>query len=173
MSEIGTLKSSIESQVEFSKQLSVILSIIIFTLTTILAPLSFYLQQSIKTADWKHEVNMSLLKDSLGKAKEGPNLKVAQEQIVDQVQKDAQVYNDSLLELQDQHNDLLVKIITPVLVFFISLLLRYKWLSSLSGCVSAAYIEKEKMIDIENEKRDELRIQQKKKREDFFKKYDR
>lgn len=157
LDEILTLKSGIEAQVEFGKQINLIIAITTFILSTILAPLTFYLQQSIKTVDWKHELRTMVAREDLNNAanaQEKYNILLA---LVQQIDKDSEDYNIALRELQDQQNYMLAGIIIPFLFLFLIFLMRYKWLSSLSACIRDAYDEKEKLASRIKIRNDEIR----------------
>jgi hypothetical protein len=155
LNDIAVLKSGIDSQVEFGKQVNLILTICTFILTTILAPLTFYLQQSVKTIDWNHELKILVAKEELAEARNETEKNKILLELINQVNKDAKDFHEGLNKLQDQQGNMLAAIVVPFLFAFILVLLRYKWLLSLSSCVGRAYEEKKEQKSKSSARREE------------------
>ncbi|KOP64303.1 hypothetical protein AMS62_02810 [Bacillus sp. FJAT-18019] len=142
LSKIASLKSGIDSQVEFGKQINIIFAISTFILSTILAPLTFYLQQSIKTIDWQHEVRMVVTKEELSIAKNNVEKEAILSKLTDQISEDSDNYHEGLLKMQDLQSKMLLIIFIPLIFIFVAAIMRFKWLLSLSTCVENAFTEK-------------------------------
>lgn len=134
--QIGQLKTGLGAQVEFMKQLNLILSITIFVLTLIITPVNFYIQQSMKTIDWKHEIRSLVVREELNLAKDGGERAKILLDYANQIKIDEKDYNQSLSNLQDQFYSMLRIIAITFLVPFIFLFFRYRWLLS-----AHAYLE--------------------------------
>lgn len=149
--QIEKLKTGLAALVEFLKQLNLILSITTFILTLMISPITFYLQQSFKTVDWKHEIRALVVREELNLAKgENERGKILLE-YVNQIEADEKDYNKALSDFQNQFYFILQILIYPLIFVFILLFLRYRWLLSAHAYLEDAH----KMKELELKKKQE------------------
>ncbi|WP_068779277.1 hypothetical protein [Paenibacillus sp. GM2] len=158
LSELIALKSGIETQVEFGKQINLMIAICTFVLSTILAPLTFYLQQSVKPIDWQHELRIMIAKEELAITQNSTEKENVLIRLKETIDKDIKEYQSGLLRLQKHQGNMLVTIIVPFILIFMFVFLRYKWLFSLNACVGDAYnVKKEYVTEIKKQRENNLK----------------
>lgn len=139
LSDIRTLKSSIQSQLDFAKQLSLIITITTFFLTFIFSPLTFYLQQSTKAYDWQHDAIMTIVKEEMSEIEDKDK---RQNFLLNSTKSLIEKQNEDWKKVEDFHYLQLAIILIPSIAFFLILLFRFKWISSLSECINQTLEEK-------------------------------
>lgn len=153
LSELGSMRSGIEAQMDFFKQLSIVFAIATFLLSTILNPLTFYLQQSLKSVDWTHQARNEILGIRTSNLKHDER----ENSIATHLNEEVEEYNSELHKLQELHSTMLSFMLIPLLLVFFLLFARYRWLGSASTCINEAFREKERLLNAESLRIDKLR----------------
>lgn len=141
LSELGSIRSGIEAQLDFFKQLSIILAIVTFLISTILNPLTFYLQQSLKPVDWIHQAKMGVIETAASNLPESER----ENYIATHLNIEIEEYTAELHNVQKAHYKMLSFMVIPLIFIFFLLFAKYKWLGSVFTCVNEAFKEKEKI----------------------------
>ncbi|CAJ1315887.1 hypothetical protein [Paenibacillus nuruki] len=151
---LSSIHSGTEAKYEFMKQLGLIITVIIFLITTLFGTLSFYLQQSMRNIDWTHETIMLEMKakadllDSSEWLKEPSDLYKAKYELYNEnLLQQIASFNDQLTIVYKLHYRLTLAILIFLAISFNLVWLKYSWLSSIHFCVKEAYKQKEKLHD--------------------------
>lgn len=149
---LASIHSGIEAKYEFMKQLGLILTIFIFSLTTMIGSLTLYVQQSMKNYDWTHEAMMLDVKahadllESREWLKDPVDLYKAKRKLYAENLSEQKIsYNNELTKYFNNYYYTLVSFIIIVLLIVSPIVLRYRWISSIHFCVKEAYKQKEKI----------------------------
>ncbi|SEB27506.1 hypothetical protein [Paenibacillus sp. 276b] len=153
LSELGSIRSGIEAQLDFFKQISIVLAIVTFLVSTILNPLTFYLQQSLKSVDWTHQARTEIIENRASDMEPDNHENL----IATHLNEEVEEYNKELHKLQEAHNWMLFSILFPMLVVFALLFAKYRWLTSAYTCVNEAFKEKERLETAESSRKEKLR----------------
>lgn len=144
---LATIHSGIEAKYEFMKQIGLLLTILLFSLTTMIGGLSMYVQQAMKNNDWTHETIMLDVKAQADLLETREWLKDP----VDLYNAKNKLYTDSLSEQKKSYSSELFKFfdqyhfVMMVTLILYSIICRYMWISSIHFCVKEAYKQKEKI----------------------------
>lgn len=149
LEELSSLKSALSSQLEFLKQFNLVITVVTFVIATIFNPLIFYLQQHMKVIDWTHNAKVMILSEKL---KFISKLEEKEKLIAEDLLSEVKSYQDEVLNLQHQHTTLLLRFFIYMIPIFVLFLMRYKWLSDISACVTEAYEEKKRLDDSEKKR---------------------
>ncbi|MDH2330471.1 hypothetical protein [Paenibacillus polymyxa] len=150
LEDLRDFRAGITSQVKFSQQITLSLTIVSFVLTLLFSPVIFYLQQSLKVADWQHQYIFEIHKEvvqSLNTDEKIAYLKKAMAQ-------ESNGYNEQLHLLEEHHLNSLASIVVPTACIFALLIYRNKWLYSVEQCVIEAFEEKKELIEKEKERKE-------------------
>ncbi|GGJ11662.1 hypothetical protein [Paenibacillus hunanensis] len=149
---LASIHSGIESKYEFMKQVGLLLTVIIFLLTTMLGGLTFFMQQSMKNVDWSHDVIMLDLKaqsdllESHEWLKDPVALYSAKHKLYkDSINEQIDSYNIGLINIYHQYLFSLISVLLVVVLIVFLTWFRYMWISSIHFCVKEAYKQKEKI----------------------------
>lgn len=155
LSQLGSIRSGVESQLDFFKQISIILAIVTFLISTILNPLTFYLQQSLKSVDWTHQARIGVVETAVSNLEQHER----DNYIATYINEEIAEYNSELHKVQKAHYSMLSFILIPLLLIFFLLFAKYKWLGSVFTCVNEAYKEKEKLETAASVRKESFQLQ--------------